>query len=102
LVERGDVYWLELEDEGRRPVCVLTRDVAIPALQNVVVALVTQTIRGIDTEVPLSTDDGTPVECVISLENLRTIPRALLMEHVTALSGANSELCRALNTAVDC
>jgi hypothetical protein len=24
------------------------------------------------------------------------------MEHVTALSGANSELCRALNTAVDC
>jgi mRNA-degrading endonuclease toxin of MazEF toxin-antitoxin module len=37
------VCWLELEDEGRRPVVVLTRDEAIPRLKNIVVALVTRT-----------------------------------------------------------
>jgi hypothetical protein len=27
---RGGVFWLEMEAEGRHPVCVLTRDEAIP------------------------------------------------------------------------
>jgi hypothetical protein len=51
VVARGDVVWLELEQEGRRPVLVLTRDEAIPRLRNIVVALITRTIRGIDSEV---------------------------------------------------
>jgi mRNA interferase MazF len=63
LVARGDVAWLELEQEGRRPVLVLTRDEAIPRVQNIVVALVTRTIRGIDTEVEIGPADGMPVEC---------------------------------------
>jgi mRNA-degrading endonuclease toxin of MazEF toxin-antitoxin module len=44
------VRWLELEAERRRPVVVLTRAEAVPSLRNVVVALVTRTIRGIETE----------------------------------------------------
>jgi len=39
LVARGEVAWLELEQEGRRPVVVLMRDEALPRLRNVVVAL---------------------------------------------------------------
>lgn len=50
MVARGEVCRLELAEEGRRPVCVLTRDEAIPKLQNLVVALVTRTIRGIENE----------------------------------------------------
>jgi len=46
LVGRGEVRWLELEEEGRRPVVVLTRDAALPGLRNVVVALITRSIRG--------------------------------------------------------
>ena len=46
--------------------------------RNVVVALVTRTIRGIDTEVQLGPADGMPVECAVSLDNLRTVPQALL------------------------
>jgi hypothetical protein len=46
LVARGELAWLELEQEGRRPVVVLTRDEAIPRLRNIVVALVTRTIPG--------------------------------------------------------
>ncbi len=64
---------------------VLTRDEALPRLRNVVVALVTRTVREIDTEVKLGPEDGMPVECAISLDNLRTVPQALLTESITRL-----------------
>ena len=60
MVARGEVRWLELEQEGRRPVVVLTRDEALPGLRNVVVALVTRTVRGIQTEVEIGPSDGMP------------------------------------------
>lgn len=69
MVARGDVCWLELEEEGRRPVVVLTRDEALPSLRNIVVALVTRTIRGIDTEVQIGPADGMPIDCAVSLDN---------------------------------
>ena len=68
MVARGEVVWLELEQEGRRPVVVLIRHEALPQLRTVVVALVTRTIRGIETEVELEPEDGMPVECAVSLE----------------------------------
>jgi mRNA interferase MazF len=76
VVARGEVRWLELEEEGRRPVVVLTRDEPVPRLRNVVVALVTRTIRGVESEVQIGPRDGMPVDCAISLDNLRTEPRA--------------------------
>lgn len=103
MVARGEVCWLELAEEGRRPVLVLTRDEAIPALRNVVVALVTRTIRGIPSEVPLGTADGMGEECVASLDNLRTVPRSLLTSRITKLPGAKrDEVCRALGAATNC
>lgn len=103
MVARGEVCWLELAEEGRRPVCVLTRDEAIPKLRNVVVALVTRTVRGIETEVQLGPDDGMPRECAISLDNLRTVPKSLLIEPITELSAERmAEVCQALNVAVGC
>jgi mRNA interferase MazF len=103
LVARGEVVWLELELEGRRPVVVLTRDTALPTLRNVVVALVTRTIRGIETEVQVGPEDGVPVECVVSLDNLRTVPQALLTESITKLSALRmDEICRALTQATGC
>ena len=103
MVARGEVLWLELEQEGRRPVVVLTRDEALPRLRNVVVALVTRTIRGIDTEVELGPADGLPVECVVSLDNLRTVPQALLTESITRLDADRIKLiCQALTAATGC
>jgi mRNA interferase MazF len=82
---------------------VLTRDEAMPGLKNVVVALVTRTIRGIDTEVQIAPADGMPVECAISLDNLRTVPRALITESITRLDAARmSDVCRALSRSVNC
>jgi mRNA interferase MazF len=91
LVERGDVAGLELEHEGRRPVVVLTRDNALPRLRNVVVALVTRTIRGIDTEVELGPEDGMAVPCAVSLDNLRTVPQALLTQSITRLGAHRTD-----------
>ena len=103
MVARGDVVWLELELEGRRPVIVLTRDTALPTLRNVVGALVTRTIRRIETEVLIGPDDGMPVECAVSFDNLRTVPQALLTESITRLSSVRmDEICRALSQSPGC
>ena len=103
MVARGEVVWLELEDEGRRPVLVLTRDEALPRLRNVVVAPVTRTIRGIETEVEIGPQDGMPVACAVSLDNLRTVPQALLTEPITRLDEAKMSLiCSALVHSAGC
>jgi mRNA interferase MazF len=103
VVARGEVRWLELEEEGRRPVLVLTRDEALPRLRNSVVALVTRTVRGIETEVGIGPADGMPVECAVSLDNLRTVPRAQLTEPITKLDPARMEaVCRALANSAGC
>ena len=103
MVARGDVAWLELEPEGRRPVVVLTRDEALERLRNVVVALVTRTIRGIDTEGQLGPADGMPVECAVSLDNLRTVPKVLLTEPITKLDPERmNAISRGLARATGC
>jgi mRNA interferase MazF len=103
VVARGEVRWLELEQEGRRPVLVLTRDEALPALRNIVVALVTRTVRGIESEGAIGPAHGMPVECAVSLDNLRTVPRALLTEPITKLEPARMDaVCRALANSAGC
>jgi mRNA interferase MazF len=103
LVSRGAILWLELEAEGRRPVCILTRDEAIPRLRNVVVALVTARIRGLVSEVRLGREDGMPRACAISLDNLRTVPKAQLTEPITQLGADRlDELARRSRAASGC
>jgi mRNA interferase MazF len=55
---------------------ILTRDVAIAPLANVTVAAVTDTIRGLPTEVHLGPEHGLARECVINCDNLFTIPKS--------------------------
>lgn len=103
MVARGAVFWLELEAEGRRPVCVLTRDEAIPRLRNMVVALITTRRRGLRSEVLLGPEDGMVRECVVSLDNLRTVPKSLLLEPITELGAEKMVgVCRALAAASGC
>jgi mRNA interferase MazF len=100
---RGDVWWAEEPDLGRRPVLVLTRDRAIDVLTFVMVAPVTRTVRGIPTEVPLDEVDGMPSPCAVTLDNVRTIRRSLLTSRITAVSETTMQrACDALTIAVDC
>jgi mRNA interferase MazF len=72
-------------------------------MRKVTVAYLTRTIRGIPTEVRLERADGMPKECVVSLDNLRTVPRVLLGEPITSLAGKRmDEVCRALAIATGC
>jgi mRNA interferase MazF len=103
MVRRGDVYFYEHPEWGRRPVLVLTRDAAIPVLKRVTTASISRVIRGIPTEVVLDADDGMPTRCAISLDNLGHAWKALLTERVTSL-GENqmARVCSALAIAVGC
>lgn len=100
---RGEIWWGEMPEAGRRPYLVLTRDVAIPVLRRIVVAPVTKTIRGIPTEVPLGPDEGLDVDCIASIDNVMTLPKSTLVRRIGALPSARRrELCEALRAAVDC
>lgn len=102
-MSRGDVCWVSLPDEKRRPALVLTRDEAIPAMRRIIIAYLTTRIRGIPIEVRLDPIDGLPRDCVVNLDNLRTVPRALLGDPITHLSGPRMhEVCRALAIATGC
>ena len=44
-----------------------------------------------------------PVECAVSLDNLRTVPRSLLTEPITRLEPARMEaVCQALAHSTGC
>ena len=80
LVNRGDVYTADLPEFGIRPVLIVTRQVAIPVLSSVIVAMITSTIRGIPSEVLLGPAHGLSVDCVANCDNLVTVEKAMLGE----------------------
>jgi mRNA interferase MazF len=103
VVARGEVWWYEPEDAGRRPVLILTRSGAIPVLNQVLAVPATRTIRDIPTEVRLERSDGMPARCVLALDALVPIRPALCTRRITTLSPALlAEVCDALGLAVDC
>lgn len=75
MVARNEIYWADLgPPAGRRPVCVLARDAAVSVLTAVTCAPITRTIRGVRSEVELGVEHGLPEACVISCDNIITIP----------------------------
>jgi mRNA interferase MazF len=100
---RGEVWWMEHPDTGRRPACILTRQAAIPVLQTLLVAPASTRARGIPTEVRLGPEDGMPRECVLTLDNVGPVRKVLLTERITRLGPVNlAELCAALKLAAGC
>jgi mRNA interferase MazF len=103
VVNRGEVWWLEHPEAGRRPACILTRQAAIPLLNALLVAPATRTVRGIPSEVRLTREDGMPDDCALSFDNLATVPKALLTERITTVAPERlDELCAALDVAAGC
>lgn len=86
-MKRGEVRWYEFEPpDKRRPVVILTRDSVIPYLNEVTVAPVTSTIRGIPSEVVLTTDDGMLQDCAVNFDHLQTIPKRKIGRLIVTLS----------------
>jgi len=104
LPTRGEMWWCELPDVGRRPVVVLSRDAAIPRLRRALVAPCTTTIRRLASEVALEPgDDPVPRRCAINLDSVESVSVAVLVERLGRLGDARMrEVCAALEVAVDC
>ena len=86
-MKRGEIRWYEFSaPDKRRPVLLLTRDSVLPRLNEVTVAPVTSTIRGIPTEVALDIGDGMPQLCALNLDHLQTVPKRNLGRLITTLS----------------
>lgn len=104
LPARGEIWWSELPTIGRRPVVVLTRDVAIPTYRRALVAPCTTTIRSLPTEVALEPgSDPVPQRSAINLDSVESVSIAILVERLGRLSGGRMlEVCAALNVATAC
>ncbi len=101
---RGEVWWCELPEIGRRPVVVLSRDAAIPRLRRALVAPCTTTVRGLASEVLLDpADDPVPRASAVNLDCVESVSVAVLVERLGMLGGDRvAEVCAALQVAVDC
>lgn len=104
LPARGEVWWCEVPEVGRRPVVVLSRDAAIPRLRRTLIGPCTTTIRGIPSEVLLEPgDDPIPLRSVVNLDSVESVSVARLVERLGRLSDQRMrQICSALEIAVSC
>lgn len=101
---RGELWWCEPPDIGRRPVVVLSRDAAIPRLRRALIAPCTTTIRELASEVVLEPGDDPIVRrCAVNLDSVESVSTAVLIERIGHLSDERMrQICAALAVAVDC
>jgi mRNA interferase MazF len=104
LPARGEVWWCEVPEVGRRPVVVLSRDVAIPRLRRTLIGPCTTTIRGIPSEVPLDPgEDPIPRPSAVNLDSVESVSVGTLVERLGRLSDRRMrQICAALEVAVAC
>lgn len=97
-MRRGEVWWAEQpEPIGRRPVILLSRDEAYEVRNAVTVAQITTTIRNIPVEVLLDEKDGLPQKCVINLDTISTVRKAILTKRICSL---RSDKINQINKAI--
>ena len=83
---------------------VLTRDPVADRIGRVVVAALSRTRRGVVSEVQLTVaEDGVASDCVVSMDNLHTLPLIAFRRRLTTLSPRRmGRACRALRAAFAC
>jgi mRNA interferase MazF len=101
---RGELWWCEIAEIGRRPVVVLSRDAVIPRHRRALVAPCTTTVRGLASEVVLEPgDDPVPLRSAVNLDSIESVSIAILVQRLGRLAEARMrEICAALAVAVDC
>lgn len=101
---RGEVWWCELPEVGRRPIVVLSRDAAIPRLRRALVGPCTTRIRGLASEVVLEPgSDPIPKLSAVNLDSVESVSTATLTQRIGLLSDQRMrQVCQALADAVAC
>jgi mRNA interferase MazF len=91
-MRRGEIWWARLAlPAGRRPVVLVSRDIAYAVKSSVTVAEVSTVVRAIRSEVALGRSDGKPRHCVVNTHNLVTIDKTLLESRIASLTAAKLE-----------
>jgi mRNA interferase MazF len=86
-MRRGEIRWYEFQSpDKRRPVLIVTRNSAIPYLNEVTVAPITSTIRGISSEIRLGPDDGMSQDCAVNFDHLQTVSKRKMGRLIATLS----------------
>ena len=97
-MRRGEIWWARMPlPAGRRPVVLVSRNVAYAVRARVTVIEVTTRIRGLETEVPLGARDGLPRVCCANADNVVTIDKDWLDERIGSLG---SEKMKRLDRAL--
>jgi len=101
---RGEVWWCEPPEIGRRPVVILSRNAAIPRLRRTLIAPCTTTVRGLPSEVVLEPgEDPIGRRSAVNLDSVESVSTAVLVERLGTLSGDRMrQICAALAVATDC
>ena len=104
LPARGEVWWWEMVEIGRRPVVVPSRDAVIPLHRRALVAPCTTTIRGLASEVVLEPgEDPVPRRSAVNLDSVERVSLGILVERLGRLADDRMrQICAALAVAVDC
>ena len=85
-----------------RPVVVLTRELVRPHLARVTVAPITSTVRGLSTEIPVGPANGLDHACVVSCDNIVTVPKSALGAQIGyLLPTQEAALTAAIHAAFD-
>jgi mRNA interferase MazF len=75
-LNRGEIRWYTFRvPDKRRPVLILTRGEVIDHLNEIIVVPATRTIRGLNTEVALTPEDGMPVACALNFDHVSLAQR---------------------------
>ena len=96
-MRRGEVWWADLPQAGRRPVLLLSRDEAYLVRDFVILSPLTTRGCGLPTEVSLGPEDGLPRASVANLDVIIPESKGRLQEQITSLS---PEKLRAVEEAI--
>lgn len=102
-MQRGEL-WFAAPPGGDRPILILTRDPVADRIGSVVVAAATRTVRGLVSELALTAnEDRIPSDCVISFDNIHTIPRSSLRRLIVKLQPHRlAQGCQCLQDSTGC
>ncbi len=103
-VARGGIWLYRFASpDKRRPVLVLSRQAALLHLRTAVVAPITSTIHGVQSEVRVGAPQGLKHESVVNLDHLYTVPKSELRHWIGHLDEEKmADVCSALAIALGC
>lgn len=101
---RGEIWRYQFRRPDKtRPVVVISRDEVLMHIDTAIVASVTSTIRGTQSEVIVGIGEGLKRTSAVNLDHVRTVKQSQLRVYVGSLDqGQMQAICEALAVSTGC